>query len=165
MRDTGGASRKPRSALGLSNIQPLLPWILGVGKCLQLVLKLISHAYNNDIMIAFQPSGTWPAATRVDTSGKLESLILLYCSFSPSSFSAYKLCCGVPEFHLKLIWVLKCFSCNDRVPSPFIVCTGLLIPSSCCRPRFTHDVHLSMVTYTHSTWAIVVMQEYNPSNI
>ena len=69
-------------------------------------------------MIAFQPSGTWPAATRGDTSGKLESQILLYCSFSPSCFSAYKLCCGVPEFHLKLIWVLKCFSCNDRVPSP-----------------------------------------------
>ena len=51
-----GGSRKPSSALGFSNISPLLPWILGVGKCLQLVFKLISHAYSNDNVIAFQPN-------------------------------------------------------------------------------------------------------------
>ena len=30
---------------------------------------------------------------------------------------------------------------------------------------FGDTLYLSMVTYTHSTWAIVVMQEYNPSSI
>ena len=30
-----------------------------MGKCLQLVLKLIPHAYSNDIMIAFKSTAQW----------------------------------------------------------------------------------------------------------